>query len=133
MSEVETVRGLYAAFAIGDVPAVLAALDANIDWREAEGFPYADRNPYIGPEAVLHGVFARLGGEWDGWNLKVDQVLAVEGGRVLATGRYRATCKATGTAIDAQFAHLWRIANGRAVTFQQYADTRQVTAAMALA
>ena len=52
MSEVETVRGLYAAFAAGDIPAVLAALDANVDWREAEGFPYADRNPYIDNKAA---------------------------------------------------------------------------------
>jgi len=79
---------------------------------------------------VVQGVFARLAGEWDGCTLLVQQVLSVEGGRVLATGRYRATCKATGDTIGAQFAHLWQFHDGRAVDFQQYADTAQVSAAM---
>jgi hypothetical protein len=30
------------------------------------GRPYADKNPYVGPNAVLEGLFARLAGEWDG-------------------------------------------------------------------
>ena len=36
MSNLESVRGLYEAFE-GDVPTVLAFLDANIAWTEAEG------------------------------------------------------------------------------------------------
>ena len=31
-----------------------------ISWHEAEGNPLADRNPYVGPQAVGEGVFARL-------------------------------------------------------------------------
>ena len=49
--EVEIVQSAYAAFAMGDLPTVLAALDPNVEWREAEGFPYADGNPNIGPDA----------------------------------------------------------------------------------
>lgn len=33
------VDGLYQSFVKGDVPAVLAVMDANIVWNEAEGFP----------------------------------------------------------------------------------------------
>jgi ketosteroid isomerase-like protein len=57
----ETIRGLYEAVSRGDVPSVLAALDANVEWTEAEGFPY--RGAYTGPDAVLNGVPARLGSE----------------------------------------------------------------------
>jgi uncharacterized protein len=64
MSNLESVRGLYEAFAKSDVPTVLAFLDANIAWTEAEGFPYG--GTYNGPNAVLEGVFMRLGSEWDG-------------------------------------------------------------------
>lgn len=124
-SNVDVVRGLYAAFATGDVPAVLAGLDAQVEWREAESFPYADGNPYIGPDAVLQGVFARIGADWDGFSLRVEQVLAVEGDRVLATGRYQARRKGSGDALDAQFAHLWILRDGKVVCFQQYADTFQ--------
>ncbi len=58
------IRGLYEAFARGDIPAVLGTLDANVKWQGADGSLYADQNPYIGPGAVLGGVFARFGGKW---------------------------------------------------------------------
>lgn len=45
----EIVKGLYDAFAKADVPTVFAAFDPGKEWREAEGFLYADRNPYVGP------------------------------------------------------------------------------------
>jgi hypothetical protein len=35
-------------------------MDAEISWNEAEGNPLADRNPYVGPQAVADSVFARL-------------------------------------------------------------------------
>lgn len=41
------VDNLYKAFASGDIPAVLAGMDAHIVWNEAEGNTYADGNPYI--------------------------------------------------------------------------------------
>jgi len=62
----DTVRGMYEAFGRGDISFVLAALDPEVEWREAENFIYADGNPYVGPDAVLQGVFARLAGEWEG-------------------------------------------------------------------
>ncbi len=63
------IQGLYAAFAVGDVAAVMGAMSPDIIWNEAENHPYADGNPYVGPQAVAEGVFARLGGEWDGLRL----------------------------------------------------------------
>jgi len=57
---VAVVRGIYEAFGMGNVPAVLGAMSPDIVWNEAENFPYADRNPYVGPQAVLEGVFGRV-------------------------------------------------------------------------
>jgi ketosteroid isomerase-like protein len=37
-----TVRGMYEAFAAGEVPKVLAALDPQVQWWEAENFIYDD-------------------------------------------------------------------------------------------
>lgn len=129
-SNVDAVSRLYAAFATGDVPSVLAGLDAQVEWREAENFPYADGNPYIGPDAVVQGVFARIGEDWDGFSLKLEQVLAVEGDRVLATGRYQARRKGSAAVLDAQFAHLWSLRDGIVISFQQYADTFQTRRVM---
>lgn len=121
---VKTVQSMYAAFASGDVPSVLGSMDPEIVWNEAESFPYADGNPYVGPEAIVEGVFMRLGSEWEYWNLAIEK-LHDAGDTVVARGRYQAKNKATGIEINAQFAHFWGIRDGKAVTFQQYADTAQ--------
>jgi steroid delta-isomerase-like uncharacterized protein len=124
------VDGLYQSFVKGDVPAVLAVMDANIVWNEAEGFPYADRNPYISPDAVLNGVFARIGAEWEYFNLTDIQLHDMSGNKVLATLRYQAKHKTTGKVIDSQTAHLWTLKDGKIVAFQQYTDTKQAVEAV---
>lgn len=126
----EVVRGMYNAFANGDIPTVLAGMDPQIEWNEAENFPYADGNPYIGPDAVVNGVFARLGSEWEYWNLTALKFHGMAGNMVLATGRYQAKYKQNGGIIDAQFAHLWTLQDGKVVRFQQYTDTEQVMRVM---
>lgn len=123
------VRSLYEAFERGDVPAVLGAMDPGIVWNEAEGFPYADQNPYVGPGAVAEGVFARLGGEWDGFGVVLEELLDA-GDTVVATGRYVGAYRRTGTRIRAQFAHVWRLRGGKITGFQQYTDTAQVARAV---
>jgi ketosteroid isomerase-like protein len=123
---VNLVRGAYAAFAEGDVPAVLAIMDPEIVWNEAEHFPYADGNPYVGPTAVVEGVFARLGAEWEYWNLDIETLLDA-GENVVALGRYRAKHRENGGELDCQFAHIWWVRDGMVVRFQQYADTAQAS------
>ena len=120
----DIIRGLYDAFARGDIPAVLGSLDADVEWREADGFLYADQNPYIGPGAVLAGVFVRIGGEWEGFQAKPDSLLDA-GETVIAQGHYSGVYKATGRSVRAQFAHLFTLRGGKVVRFQQYTDTKQ--------
>lgn len=121
---IELVRSIYAAFGAGDVNAVIARMAPDIEWNEAENFPYADGNPYRGPEAVLTGVFARLGSEWEAFAAVPEEFLDA-GDTVLVLGRYSGRHKATGRAVDAQMVHLWRVAGGKATAFQQYTDTLQ--------
>ena len=125
----DRVRGLYDAFAAGNVPGFLSQLDPGIRWNEAEGFPYCDRNPYVGPEAVVAGVFARLAQDWDGFRVEVGEIV---GGDEVVTmlGRYQARCKKTGRALDVQCSHTWWLRAGKAVRFQQMVDTAGVAAAM---
>ena len=120
----ELVRSLYEAFGKGDVPYVMGMFSADLVWNEAESFVYADRNPYVGPQAVLEGVFLRLGTEWDGFSVAPEEIVA-SGDTAVALGRYRGTCKASGVQVDAQFAHVWKLADGKVVRFQQYTDTAQ--------
>lgn len=117
------IQGLYANFARGDIPAVLGAMDDGIVWNEAEGNPYADLNPYVGPQAVLEGLFARVGGEWEGFAVHIDQLFDA-GDTITAVGRYSGVYRATGRATTNQVAHVWTLNGGKVVSFQQYADTR---------
>jgi ketosteroid isomerase-like protein len=124
------VQNLYSAFAKGDVPAVLQKFDPKIEWNEAENFPYADGNPYIGPQAVLDGVFMRLGAEWEYWNLTEQTYYEANSGEIIVTGRYKAKNKTTTKEINVQFVHMWTLNDGLVTKFQQYADTYQTIEAM---
>jgi ketosteroid isomerase-like protein len=127
---VETVESMYAAFAKGDIPTVLAALDPSVEWWEAESFIYDDGNPYVGPDAVLAGVFARIGAEWEGFAVAPKEVLDA-GDTIISQGHYSGTYRLTGKKARAQFAHFFTFRDNKIVKFQQYTDTaqfRQVTA-----
>ena len=119
-SNLDVVRSVYRAFAVGDIPAVLAALSADIHWTEAEGGPYG--GVFVGPNAVLQNVFMKLGGEWDGF-AAVPAEFVTEGATVVALGEYSGSYKATGKSFKAPFAHVWKFKDGKAVSFHQYTDT----------
>jgi steroid delta-isomerase-like uncharacterized protein len=122
------IDGLYKGFATGDMPTVLAAMDANIKWNEAEGNDYADGNPYIGPDAVLNGVFARIGADHEYFKLTGIQLHEISGNQVLATLRYDAKYK-NGNAYNVQTAHHWTLKDGKITAFQQYTDTKGIAEA----
>lgn len=118
------VEGLYQAFAQGDGAAIAAALSPDLVWTEAENGPYADRNPYNGPGAVFEGVFGRIGAAFTGF-AATPQTYLPNGDRVVVLGRYTGMNNATSEALDAQFVHVFTLADGRIVAFQQYTDTQQ--------
>lgn len=121
---VMVVQGMYDGFAKGDIPKVLAALDPQVEWSEAENFIYAEGNPYIGPDAVLQGVFMRIGSDWEGFAVSPTDVLDA-GDTAVGYGYYSGTYKATGKQARAQFAHFFTFRDGKVVKFQQYTDTAQ--------
>jgi len=122
-----TIRNVYAALATGDVPAVFASFAPTIHWTEAEGFPYA--GTYIGPDAVLHNVFMKLGSEWDGYSV-IAQELIAEADTVVALGEYCGTYKATGKSFRAPFVHVWKLSRDHIVSFKQHTDTVLVQRAL---
>ena len=127
MSNLDGVRAVYDAFATGDIAGVLGFLSADIEWTEAEGFPYA--GTYKGPNAVLEGVFMKLGGEWDGYAAVPDEFIDA-GDTVVVLGTYSGKYKTTGKSFQAKFAHVWSLRSGKAVRFLQYTDTLKVQEAL---
>ena len=91
MSNVQFAKDIYTAFGRGDIPAVLAAFDPEIQWREAEGNPYQpDGTAWSGPQAVLENIFMRIDAEWDGFTVNV-RTLHDAGEYVVMEGRYTGT------------------------------------------
>src|SRR6056297_3118403 len=123
------VETVYTAFAQGDMEAFAGLMAPDIVWNEAEGNPYADLNPYIGPEAVMSGLMSRLVSEWEDISVTPHEYV-VEGDRVVVFGRYKETWKATGRAIDIPFVHSWTVESGKLVAFQQFTDTAALVATM---
>ena len=120
------INNVYEKFSIGDIPSVLGMMDPKVVWNEAESNSLADGNPYIGPDAVLAGVFSRLGDKYASFGLKDIELHDMSNNQVLATLRYDATMKNTGKTIDVQVAHLWSLKDGKIIGFQQYADTKKL-------
>ena len=127
---ITVIRGMYESFSKGDVTSVLGQMHQHIEWRQAENFIYADRNPYRGPQAVLEGVFMRLASEWADFKVTPEEWLDA-GNHVVVLGTYSGRHKETGREVRAQFAHIWGMTHGRVVRFQQYTDTKQFADAIA--
>ncbi len=106
---------------------LLAALAPDATWTEAEGFPYA--GTYVGAEAIIAGVFHRLGTEWIGYKAEVHTFME-DGDKVAAFGVYSGTYKATGKSMRAEFAHFYVLKAGKIKSMKQYVDTLVVSKAL---
>jgi hypothetical protein len=111
-------------YARKDLAGALELLDPQVEMHAAENFIYASGSPYVGPEAIRDGIFARVEQEWDGFSAEFEEILGA-GEVVIARGRYRGVFKATGTAINAEFVHVFRFKEGRIAMWQSYTDTAQ--------
>jgi ketosteroid isomerase-like protein len=109
---------------------LLAILAPDVEWIEADGFPYA--GVYIGPEAVRAQVFHRLATEWIDYRA-LPQCYLADGDQVAVFGTYTGIYKATGRAMQASFAHLYTLKAGRITRMQQYVDSHMVRLAMTAA
>ena len=124
MSSVQIMQSAYAALANNDPSVLFGAMAPDIQWHEAEGNPLADRNPYVGAQAVGEGVFGRLLAAIDNFTAVPDRF--VDGGDdVIVFGRYGGTMKHSGAMLDAEFCHVYRFRDERIVSFQQYTDSAQ--------
>jgi ketosteroid isomerase-like protein len=127
---VELARGIYRAFGKGDIAAVVGGMDANIQWREAEGNPYQPSGAaWVGPDAVVENLFMKLGSEWDGFAVHPEQYHDA-GDTVVVEGRYSGKYLATGAEIDSQFCHVFKFEDGKVTSFQQFTDTAQFQTTM---
>jgi uncharacterized protein len=121
------IAALYDAFARHDAAAMVALLDDEVEWKQADGFLYA--GTYVGPQAVLNNVWMPMGTEWFDWTPVPDRVVA-EGATVMTTGTYTATHRTTGKPMRARFAHWFELRDGLIIRMEQVVDTAMVNQAL---
>lgn len=125
---VQIVRAFYDAVSRADAAAVVSLLHADLHWTEAEGFPYYS-GTWRQPQEVLDKLLVPLARDWDNFSAVADDFI-VEGDRVVSLGAYSGINKATGRAMHAPFAHVWRVTDGKLARFDMYTDTLLINRAM---
>lgn len=120
----QVVKRFYRLLTIKDTAATMDLFDPQGAMHPAENFIYARGKPYVGRDEIRKSIFTRVDEDWDGFTVTADEILGA-GDVVIARGRYRGTFKATGTAIDAEFVHVFRFRDGKIVDWQSYTDTAQ--------
>jgi len=123
MTNKAIIQGLYQSFASGDIQAVTATFADEIEWTEADGFPLA--GTYIGPQSVVENVFMRLSEFSENWAVAISRYIA-DGDTIVADGKYTWNHKETGKPCEVRMAHVWTLANGKAISFLQHVDTMKV-------
>lgn len=114
----EVISDLYAAFGRGDIPAILAMIDEDIDWRAPENLPHG--GSFHGREAV--GRFFRgIGEHWEDLRLDLEGIVS-SGDRVIALARIHGRLRATGAEAGYSSAHAWTVRDGVPVRFAEYVD-----------
>jgi ketosteroid isomerase-like protein len=122
---INVINRVYEAFGRRDFEAVLEDFDPTIVWIAAVNSPLADRSPYRGLDEVRERVFTRIAAGFERLTVRVDEIFGADD-KVVALGFYDGVYKANGKRFQAQVAHIWTLANGKAVKFQQYVDTYQL-------
>ncbi|HEX7821755.1 MAG TPA: nuclear transport factor 2 family protein [Sphingobium sp.] len=126
MTNIDVARNAYLAFNGVDLDAVLSVLDCTIVWRPALGNPYRPTGgAWIGHDAIIENLFARLATEWEGFAFHPEQYHDA-GDRIVVEGRYFGTCRTTGKTLSAPACHILSIKDEKITHFQQYLDTAQL-------
>jgi uncharacterized protein len=117
-SREDVISGLYAAFGRGDLPAVLAMVDEDIDWHAPENLPHG--GDFRGREAVAR-FFGGIGERWE--SLVVELEALVSGGdRVIALARAHGRLRSTGEEFGYSAAHVWTLRGETPVRFDEYVN-----------
>jgi len=128
MTNLEIVKSTYEGKTSEENGKNLAKHVANdISWTEAKGFPYA--GTYKGLDEVTKNVFSRLGSEWIDYKFTPEDYVA-SNDKVVAYGAYTGIYKITGKSFAARVAHVWKLKDGKIISFEQFVDSQTVIEAM---
>src|SRR5438067_989465 len=114
----DVITDLYAAFGRGDIPAILAMVDEDIDWHAPENLPHGGE--FHGRDAVGR-FFQGLGEQWEDLELELDDLVS-SGEHVVALVQINGRLRASGELAGYSSAHAWTVRDGTPVRFAEYVD-----------
>lgn len=121
---VDRLQAAYEAFKSQDIPTVMAAFDEQIEWTTPDNIPFG--GTYHGHQGVGE-FFGQLPQHFD--ELHVDPEEFIDAGDVIVVpihlhGRGKAG------PLESRSLHVWRMRDGRAISFTEYPDTARILEAI---
>src|SRR5947208_7457815 len=121
-SREEIARAFYAALATGDRNQLDALLNPGFTGRTTEGMPFGIGGDHHSPAAMRRNGWGAIARHFEA-RAEPERFLDLADGRLLVTGRYRGRGKQGGAPLDAAFAHLIAVDQGRIKSLEQFTDT----------
>lgn len=123
----DTIKAHYAGSDAKNLDAMMAPITDATVWIEMAGFPYA--GTYVGRDAIIAGVFKRIGAEWQGYDFKLERLIDGDA-TIVGIGTYSGIYKKTGKQMQARVVHVWDVRDGKVTRFEQFTDTKLVAQAL---
>jgi uncharacterized protein len=111
----EVINEAYAAFAAGNISALLALMSDDVEWECPRPLPTA--GSYHGPDGVGE-FFAGIARDWPELNIGIDDMVA-SGDNVVGVGHGEGKLT-SGQAASYGFTHVFTLADGKVVRFREY-------------
>ena len=131
MDNLQVVEAIYKGFETGDMDAILNSMSEDIVWLhpgKPEEIPFAGRfDGKAGVQRFFESAFAQI----DVVEQKIHSIEA-SGDKVIVIGYERMRVKDTGKEYQSNWIHMYTLADGEVIAFEEFIDTAALVAAFAL-
>jgi len=124
--DVAIVKDAYEALNRGEAAEALAFLDEAAEWQEHSDLPEA--GVYRG-RAEIRSFLDSFLESWDEFHQETEELIGGDG-QVLVLLRSRSRGRGSGVSVEARYAHLWTMRDGRGVRVDAYYDSDEALAAL---
>ena len=124
----DVIKQIYAAFGRGDMPAMLALLDADVSWSTPGGSELPTAGKRRGHSEVL-AFFGTLVATLDIVRFTPNDFFA-HADKVVVLGDEECRVKASGAMVVNRWVHVFTVNDGRVVAFEEVFDTAPLVAAL---
>jgi uncharacterized protein len=128
MSNADTLREGYEAFARGDLDAATESFADDIRWENPEAPQVPNNGVTEGREAVKQ-LFAELGNYWESFSITPDEFIE-SGDTVVVLSHSESKGRETSKEVKLPWVHVWRFRDGKVIEVQALTDTALATDAL---